>query len=97
MASQSSNADDAGTPRPLRPCPVCGTPIDPLSKNARAYRPFCSRACADVDLLRWLRGAYVIPGKDADDDEDGERALGTASASDDPSFPGSRGNGDETR
>jgi uncharacterized protein len=37
-------------------CPICGGP------NNIDYRPFCSRRCADVDLSRWLRGAYVIPG-----------------------------------
>lgn len=34
------------------------------------YRPFCSRRCADVDLSRWLRGAYAIP--DPTDSEDGD-------------------------
>lgn len=29
-----------------------------------AYRPFCSKRCADVDLNRWLKGAYVIPGEE---------------------------------
>ncbi len=37
-------------------CPHCRKPVDP------AYRPFCSKRCADVDLNRWLTGAYVIPG-----------------------------------
>jgi endogenous inhibitor of DNA gyrase (YacG/DUF329 family) len=36
-------------------CPICGRPTVP------EYRPFCSRRCADVDLARWLSGAYVIP------------------------------------
>lgn len=36
-------------------CPICGRPSVP------DYRPFCSRRCADVDLARWLNGAYVIP------------------------------------
>jgi len=45
-------------------CPVCGAP------GLVAYRPFCSGRCADVDLLRWLRGAYVIQST-GDDDEDG--------------------------
>jgi uncharacterized protein len=36
-------------------CPTCGRPaVDPFS-------PFCSRRCADVDLQRWLVGAYAIP------------------------------------
>jgi endogenous inhibitor of DNA gyrase (YacG/DUF329 family) len=24
-------------------------------------RPFCSKRCADIDLYRWLGGAYAIP------------------------------------
>ncbi len=42
---------------PTRPCPICGKPAQ------GTYRPFCSKRCADVDLLRWLKGAYVIPGE----------------------------------
>ncbi len=37
-------------------CAICGKPVDP------AYRPFCSRRCADVDLQRWFSGRYVVPG-----------------------------------
>jgi len=44
------------TSKPRDRCPICGGPSD------IAFRPFCSRRCADVDLSRWLRGAYVIPG-----------------------------------
>lgn len=43
-------------------CPICGKPTSP------DYRPFCSKRCADVDLQRWLRGAYAVP---AVEDEDG--------------------------
>ncbi len=39
-------------------CPICGKPTEP------AYRPFCSRRCADIDLARWLGGSYRIPGPD---------------------------------
>ncbi|MEP9386020.1 DNA gyrase inhibitor YacG [Mesorhizobium sp. KR9-304] len=49
--------------RPKRPCPECGGP------SARATYPFCSTRCKDVDLNRWLTGAYVIPARD-DEDED---------------------------
>lgn len=42
-------------------CPICG------KDGVPAYRPFCSRRCADVDLGRWLKGAYVIPGQPLDD------------------------------
>jgi|APGre2960657404_1045060.scaffolds.fasta_scaffold03676_4 endogenous inhibitor of DNA gyrase (YacG/DUF329 family) len=50
-------------------CPHCRKPVD------AAYRPFCSKRCADVDLNRWLTGAYVIPGSkhaegDGEPDED---------------------------
>ncbi|GHE05073.1 hypothetical protein U879_04950 [Defluviimonas sp. 20V17] len=44
-------------------CPICGKPTDP------AYRPFCSRRCADVDLAHWLRGDYAIPAQDDEPDE----------------------------
>jgi len=49
-------------------CPECG------DTSAERYRPFCSKRCADVDLSRWLRGAYAIPGGNADEDEDGDDA-----------------------
>jgi endogenous inhibitor of DNA gyrase (YacG/DUF329 family) len=48
-------------------CPVCGRP--PVSE----YRPFCSRRCADLDLQRWLTGAYAIPATE-DDEEYGAPA-----------------------
>jgi len=45
-------------------CPICGSPAQ------TDFRPFCSRRCADVDLGRWLKGAYVIPDwRDATKDE----------------------------
>lgn len=43
-------------------CPICAKPV------AQAYRPFCSRRCADVDLQRWLSGGYAVP---AQEDESG--------------------------
>jgi endogenous inhibitor of DNA gyrase (YacG/DUF329 family) len=36
----------------------------------QATHPFCSSRCRDVDLNRWLKGSYVIPGRD--DEADGE-------------------------
>ena len=42
-------------------CPIC------TKAGVPAYRPFCSKRCADVDLARWLRGDYVIPGSSAED------------------------------
>lgn len=40
-------------------CPICKKP------SVAEYRPFCSKRCADIDLARWLRGDYVIPGDKA--------------------------------
>ena len=58
--------DDKVTPlRPKRPCPECGKP------SSREHYPFCSARCKDIDLNRWLKGAYVIPGRE-DDEEDGD-------------------------
>lgn len=45
-------------------CPICSKPSDPK------YAPFCSRRCADVDLSRWLKGGYAIPGAPADEEDD---------------------------
>jgi endogenous inhibitor of DNA gyrase (YacG/DUF329 family) len=53
------------TPAPkAKPCPVCGKPATAES------RPFCSERCRDVDLNRWLSGAYAIPARPADDEEE---------------------------
>lgn len=49
-------------------CPECG------ESTVHRYRPFCSKRCADLDLSRWLRGAYAIAGGNADEDEDGDDA-----------------------
>ncbi len=38
-----------------RRCPICGKPA-----NVEAA-PFCSKRCANVDLHRWLNGAYAVP------------------------------------
>jgi endogenous inhibitor of DNA gyrase (YacG/DUF329 family) len=60
--SKPVTASVAGSPGR---CPICGRPTE------TDYRPFCSRRCADVDLARWLRGAYAIPDT-VESDEDGE-------------------------
>ena len=46
-------------------CPVCGKP------GQVATSPFCSRRCADIDLGRWLKGGYAIPGRPEDDVDNG--------------------------
>ena len=62
--------------RGARRCPVCGKPAE------QAFRPFCSARCADVDLNRWLSGAYAIPA--TPEEEEDETAARPETASDDP-------------
>lgn len=41
-------------------CAICGRAI------VERFVPFCSRRCADVDLGRWFKGSYAIPGRPMD-------------------------------
>ncbi len=54
-------------------CPICS------KSTSESYRPFCSRRCADLDLGRWLNGAYAVPSTDP---EDAERAADEVAAAD---------------
>lgn len=58
-------ADNVVKLKPARPCPICGRP------SSQQFHPFCSARCADIDLNRWLSGAYVIPA--SDEPEEGEQ------------------------
>ena len=49
-------------PRPERKCALCGKP------QSAAFKPFCSKRCADVDLAKWLGGRYAIAGEERADD-----------------------------
>ena len=44
-------------------CPTCGKPVEPDNP----YVPFCRERCKMVDLGRWFRGEYVVPGEPAVD------------------------------
>lgn len=46
--------------RPRRPCPICG------KASTQSFHPFCSNRCAQIDLNRWLGGAYAIPAEEAE-------------------------------
>lgn len=57
-------ADPLASKAPLlKPCAVCGKPA------IARYKPFCSSRCADIDLGRWLKGSYVIPGEAVEETE----------------------------
>jgi endogenous inhibitor of DNA gyrase (YacG/DUF329 family) len=58
-------ADDP-TPRALPRCPIC------RRRASAGARPFCSPRCAQVDLGRWLTGAYAIPGDPEEIERPGE-------------------------
>lgn len=45
-------------------CPICKKPAD------KAYAPFCSKRCADVDLQRWFTGGYAIPAQESDSERE---------------------------
>ena len=67
------NANDNAPPKQragdkARACPICGKP------RSERYDPFCSKRCADVDLHRWLKGSYVIPGANAEPEPGDEEA-----------------------
>lgn len=61
---KSSDAKPANDSGGTEKCPIC------KASPASAYKPFCSKRCADVDLHRWLAGGYAIPAVEADDDGD---------------------------
>lgn len=48
------------------PCPICDKP------TVEAYKPFCSKRCADVDLARWFNGVYTTPAVEMDDEVEEE-------------------------
>ena len=50
-------------------CPICEKPTE------QAFRPFCSKRCADLDLAKWFNGGYAIPADDPDDAEELENQL----------------------
>ena len=51
-------------------CAICGKP------QAAKFKPFCSGRCADIDLNRWLKGNYAIPGKPVEDEPEGAAPSG---------------------
>jgi len=51
--------------RAIPRCPICGKPTSP------EHRPFCSKRCADIDLGRWLKGSYAVPGESVGKDTGG--------------------------
>jgi endogenous inhibitor of DNA gyrase (YacG/DUF329 family) len=61
-------------------CPICKVAVR-TDRAANPAAPFCSARCRDVDLGRWLDGAYRIPVRD---EVPSEEELAVASAQPDP-------------
>ncbi len=50
----------------IRKCTRCQKPygeaLEGVVNAAPSFAPFCSKRCADIDLVHWLKGDYVIDG-----------------------------------
>ena len=57
-------SSDPASTKPTK-CPICG------KAAVEAYRPFCSKRCADIDLGKWFSGSYAISGR-VEDEGDGD-------------------------
>ena len=74
-AAKTKPAGEGGKVVPLyrpRKCAICGKP------TVRAYHPFCSKRCADIDLSKWLSGSYAIPAVEAEGEQESEASDGEA-------------------
>jgi endogenous inhibitor of DNA gyrase (YacG/DUF329 family) len=56
-------------------CAHCDKPVE------TRFAPFCSARCQQIDLGRWLKGSYVIPGR-PDEDRTGPDSIRPASGDD---------------
>ncbi|ODS00089.1 hypothetical protein AUC68_02925 [Methyloceanibacter methanicus] len=55
----STGGEGSPAPKAISRCPICRKP------SVEAHRPFCSKRCAEIDLGRWLKGGYAVPGEPA--------------------------------
>ncbi|MGN6363592.1 DNA gyrase inhibitor YacG [Asticcacaulis taihuensis] len=73
----------------IRKCTRCQKPygeaIEGVANAAKSFAPFCSKRCADVDLVHWLKGDYVIDGGGSlsVSEEDSDAGLTSATLSED--------------
>lgn len=47
-----------------RKCVMCKHPA------TKKFKPFCSKRCADLDLGKWLNGAYIVSDDSPQDEND---------------------------
>lgn len=73
----------------IRKCTRCQKPygeaLEGVANAAKSFAPFCSKRCADVDLVHWLKGDYVIDGGGSlsVSEEDSDAGLTSAASSQD--------------
>jgi uncharacterized protein len=74
---QSKPFQKAVMSKAIARCPIC------KDETEHDYRPFCSKRCADIDLGKWLTGAYAIPVDDnsSDSEDDGSDAAASRTTS----------------
>lgn len=63
-------------------CPICTKP------TVGAYRPFCSKRCADLDLGKWLDGAYRVRSESLEDQEEALEEMERRAGQTDPEADG---------
>ncbi|MGC9325573.1 MAG: DNA gyrase inhibitor YacG [Desulfomonilia bacterium] len=54
------NAMKSGESQKHVRCPACGKKT---TLNDNPFRPFCSRGCKGLDLIRWTSESYTIEGE----------------------------------
>lgn len=50
-------------------CPICE------NDSVEAFKPFCSKRCADIDLGRWFSGQYRVASTREDDPAELSQAI----------------------
>lgn len=67
----SDPSSSAPSPGPLKKgrCPRCGETFEYVRVADYKPFPFCSSRCRDIDLGKWMSGAYAIPGAPISDEE----------------------------
>jgi len=51
-------------------CPICEAKMEGRSLADLPFFPFCGSRCKTIDLGRWLKGGYAIPGVPTDEADD---------------------------
>lgn len=62
MADPGKSSPVTPLPTGARRCPICG------KRSVLRHQPFCSGRCADIDLGRWLKGAYRVETEEPAED-----------------------------